>query len=152
MSPRNLFRLFAFAEAVTWAFLLIAMFLKYVTQTTDAVVPIAGGLHGFVFLSYVLTTSFVWVNQRWSVGRGMLGLVSSVLPFTTIPFELVVDRKGGLDGPWRLVPGGDAPHGFIEHVQAWVLRRPFVAIGLGVLAVAAVFVVLLILGPPIPKG
>lgn len=45
MQPRALFRTVAFAEAVTWTLLLIALFLKYVTKTTDAAVSIAGGVH-----------------------------------------------------------------------------------------------------------
>jgi integral membrane protein len=52
MQPRTLFRTVAFAEAVTWTLLLIGLFLKYVTRTTDVGVSIAGGIHGFVFLCY----------------------------------------------------------------------------------------------------
>ncbi len=152
MSPRKLFRLFAFAEVVTWALLLAAMFLKYVVQLTDALVPIAGGIHGFVFLSYCVTTVFVWVNERWSAGRGVLGLASSVIPFATIPFELSVDKRGGLGSTWRLAPGGDAPRGLIELVQAWVLRNVVLAIVLAIVVLAVVFTILLMLGPPVPLG
>ena len=35
MQPRTLFRIVAFAEAVTWTLLLIGLFLKYVTHTTE---------------------------------------------------------------------------------------------------------------------
>lgn len=151
MSPRLLFRSFATAEAITWAGLILALVLR-ATGVTEAAVPIAGGIHGFVFLSYCVVTVFVWVNQRWGAGTGILGLALSIVPFATVPFEIVLDRKNKLSGPWRLRPGGDAPRGFVEHVQAWVLRRPLLAIGLLVIAVAVVFVVLLWLGPPIPKS
>ncbi|WP_449279789.1 DUF3817 domain-containing protein [Leucobacter sp. GX0328] len=151
MSPRTLFRTFAFAEVVTWAGLITAMILRG-TGVTDAAMPIAGGVHGFVFLCYGVTTVFVWVNQRWKAGTGILGLITAVVPFATVPFEFAIDRKGLLAGGWRLVPGGDAPRGFIEHVQAWVLRHPLLAIVLLVVLVAVVFTVLLILGPPVPRG
>lgn len=151
MSPRLLFRSFATAEAVTWAGLILALVLR-ATGVTDAAVPVAGGIHGFVFLSYCVVTVFVWVNQRWGAGTGVLGLALSIVPFATVPFEIVLDRKHKLSGPWRLRPGGDQPRGFVEQVQAWVLRRPLLAIGLLVIAVAVVFVVLLWLGPPVPKS
>lgn len=150
MSPRALFRTFATAEAFTWAGLIAALILR-ATGVTDAVVPVAGGLHGFVFLTYCVVTVFTWVNQRWRASTGILGLVLAVVPFATVPFEIVLDRRGLLTGPWRLRPGGEDPSGFVEHAQAWVLRRPWSSVGILVLAVAIVFVVLLWLGPPIPK-
>lgn len=151
MSPRALFRTFATAEAFTWAGLITALILR-ATGVTDSAVPIAGGLHGFVFLSYCVVTVFTWVNQRWGAGIGLLGLVLAVVPFATVPFEIVLDRRGRLAGGWRLRPGGDAPRGFFEHLQAWVLRRPWLAIVLALALVIVVFVVLLWIGPPIPKS
>lgn len=151
MTPRILFRTFATAEAFTWAGLITALILR-ATDVTPAAVPIAGGLHGFVFLSYCVVTVFTWVNQQWKPTLGVLGLILAIVPFATVPFEIVLDRRGKLAGPWRLRPGGDEPQGFVEHVQAWVLRRPIVAVLLVLILVVAVFVTLLWLGPPIPKS
>lgn len=151
MSPRTLFRIFANAEMVTWAGLILAIILRQ-TGVTPQFVPIAGGIHGFVFLCYSATTIFVWINQRWSTGRGLVGLFLAIVPFATVPFELAVDKKGLLGGPWRLAPGGEEPRGFFEHVQAWVLRRPLLALLLVVVAITVLFVVLLWLGPPVPRG
>lgn len=151
MSPRNLFRLFATAEVITWAGLIAALILR-ATGVTDAAVRIAGGIHGFVFLSYCVSTVFVWVNQRWRASMGITGLALAIVPFATYPFERSVDKRGLLDGPWRLAPGGDAPHGFVEHVQAWILRRPILSIVLIAVLIAAAFTVLLWLGPPVPRG
>jgi len=151
ITPKTLFRTFATAEAITWAGLITAILLR-VTGVTDAAVPIAGGIHGFVFLSYCVTTVFVWVNQKWGWGTGVLGLVLAIVPFATVPFEIALLRKQKLGGDWRLRPGGDAPRGLVEHVQAWVLRHPILAVALLVVAIAVVFSVLLWLGPPIPKS
>jgi integral membrane protein len=148
MSPRLLFRTFATAEVVTWAGLITALILRG-TGTADFV-SIAGGIHGFVFLSYCVSTVFVWVNEKWRPGVGLLGLVFAVIPFATLPFELVADRRGLLGANWRLAPGGDAPKGFIEHVQAWVLQHLILSILILVCGVTLVFLVLLRLGPPIP--
>ncbi|MFF8819412.1 DUF3817 domain-containing protein [Leucobacter sp. NPDC015123] len=151
MSPRNLFRLFATAEVITWAGLIAALILR-ATGITAGAVPIAGGIHGFVFLAYCVSTVFVWINQRWKPGLGVTGLLLAIVPFATYPFERAVDKRGLLAGPWRLAPGGEAPSGFVEHVQAWILRRPILSIGLIAILVVIVFRVLLWLGPPVPKG
>ena len=150
VSPRMLFRIFAIAEMFTWAGLITALILRAFDVAN--LVPIAGGIHGFVFLCYSATTIFVWVNQRWPLRLGFTGLLLAIVPFATVPFEILVDRKGLLAGNWRLAPGGEAPHGFIEHVQAWVLRHLFLSIILLVLLVTALFITLLWLGPPLPRA
>ncbi|UOQ56755.1 DUF3817 domain-containing protein [Leucobacter allii] len=150
MSPRLLFRVFAFAELVTWAGLITALILRG-AGVTDGLIGPAGGAHGFVFLAYCAVTVFVWVNQRWRAGIGVAGLAVAVIPFATLPFEILADRRGWLAGDWRLAPGRERPRGLLEHLQAWVLRHPWWAILLLVLAVTAVFSVLLWLGPPVPR-
>ena len=150
ITPRRLFKIFALAEMFTWAGLITAIILR--TLDVVNIVPIAGGLHGFVFLSYSATTIFVWVNQKWPNRLGLTGLLLAIVPFATVPFDLWVDRRGLLDGPWRLAPGGEAPHGFIEHTQAWILRHAVLSIVLLALAVTALFLFLLWLGPPVPRG
>lgn len=148
MTPRALFRTVAFAEAITWTLLIIGMILKYATKTTDVGVRVGGGIHGFVFLCYIAVACFLWVNQRWSVKTGSLTALTAILPYVTIPMEKSLDTRNLLDGHWRLATGGDTPRGAVEHVQAWVLRRPVLAIGVIVVAIVIVFSVLLSLGPP----
>ncbi|MCC9195376.1 DUF3817 domain-containing protein [Arthrobacter sp. zg-Y820] len=148
MTPRTLFRTLAFAEAVTWTLLLAGMFAKYVLGN-EAFTPIAGGLHGFVFLSYAASTVFVGINQKWSLGTIGLGLATAVIPYTTIPFERTMDRRGRLAGGWRLAPGGETPVSFPEKVQAVVLRRPAASAVVVLAGIAVVFGVLLRLGPPV---
>ncbi|WP_028279192.1 DUF3817 domain-containing protein [Arthrobacter sp. H5] len=152
MTPRTLFRIVAIAEAVTWALLLTAMFLKYVTRTTDALIPVAGGLHGFVFLAFLVSTTFVWVNQRWTLRTALLGLVSAVVPLATVPYDRWLERRGMLDGGWRLAPGREKPAGNVEKLQAWVLRNPLVAAFVAIAGVSVVFAALLIIGPPVPSS
>lgn len=149
VSPRTLFRSFALAEMVTWAGLIAALILRAFDFANF--VPIAGGIHGFVFLCYSATTIFVWVNQRWRLSVGLTGLLLAVVPFATVPFEIAIDRKGLLTGGWRLAPGGEEPRGFIEQVQAWVLRHAILSAVLLILFVIALFIGLLWLGPPVPR-
>jgi integral membrane protein len=150
VGPRTLFRSFAIAEMFTWAGLITALILR-AFDVAD-IVPIAGGIHGFVFLCYSATTVFVWVNQRWRLSIGLTGLLLAIVPFATVPFEIVADRRGLLDGDWRLAPGGEEPRSFIEQVQAWVLRHAILSIALLLLLVTVLFVTLLWLGPPVPRG
>ncbi|NJC21419.1 integral membrane protein [Arthrobacter pigmenti] len=149
MTPRALFRSVAIAEAGTWILLLVGMYLKYVTETTEVLVSIAGPIHGFVFLTYLVSTSFVWVNQRWSAGTGLLGLLAGVVPLATVPFDWWLERKRKLDGGWRLAPGKDRPTGAVENLQAWVLRNPLTAALVAIVGVSVVFAALLIIGPPV---
>src|SRR5699024_11983593 len=58
-------------------------------------------IHGFVFLCYCAATVAVWTDKRWTAGTGLLGLVSAIVPYATVPFERSVERRGLLDGPWR---------------------------------------------------
>ena len=148
MQPRTLFRTVAFAETVTWTLLLIGLFLKYVTHTTEMGVSVAGGIHGFVFLCYAATAAFTWINQKWTTRTGLLAIVSAVIPYATIPVERSLDRRGLLDGGWRLAAGGEKPRGALEKAQAWVLGNPILAVVLVLVGVGAVFSFLLFMGPP----
>ncbi|WP_029088444.1 DUF3817 domain-containing protein [Brevibacterium album] len=149
MTPKTFFSIFAVGEAITWALLLAGMFLKYVTRTTEALVSIGGALHGFMFLAFVVATVYVGVSQKWRAGRVLMGLVSAVIPFATVPFEMVVTRRGGLAGGWRLGRDGAQPGNAAEAVVAWTLHRPVVALAVGAVVVAGVFTALMVSGPPV---
>ncbi|NYG06683.1 integral membrane protein [Phycicoccus badiiscoriae] len=148
MSPLTLFRRLAIAEAVTWGLLLAGMFLKYVTRTTELGVRIFGMTHGVVFIAYCLTAVFVAVNQRWSRGTLALALASAVPPFMTVWFDRRAERRGQLDGGWRLAPGRERPTNPAERAQAWMLARPVAAVGAAVVAVAVLTTIALLVGPP----
>lgn len=152
MSPRALYSRIALAEVVSWALLLTGMVLKYVTRTTDLAVTIFGMVHGVVFISFCLITVLLWVNQRWTVREGLLGLASAVPPFLTVWWERRLDRAGRLDGGWRLGRDGEAPANPAERLVAALLARPVVALAVGLIAVAALTSVALVVGPPVGTG
>lgn len=145
-TPTRLFRTVAIAEAITWTGLLVGMFLKYGTETTEVGVRIFGMLHGVVFVAYVVTTVVVWVDRRWSVGRGLLALVAAVPPLATLPLEWFAIRKGWLGDSWRLPAG--AGSSLPDRVVAWLLTNPLRGLGVGLVAVAALTGVALVVGPP----
>ncbi len=146
MNPLRLFRRVAIAEAVTWSLLLVGMFLKYVTDTTEVGVRIGGMLHGVVFVAFCVTTVVVAIDQRWSVGRTLLGLASAVPPFFTVLFDVYAERRGWLATTWRLVAG--PPERSIDRPVAWLLRNPVRGLLAGAVAVAALTGVALLVGPP----
>jgi integral membrane protein len=146
LSPRGLFRRVAIAEAVTWALLLTGMVLKYGTGTTELLVSVGGMLHGVVFIAYLLSTLLVAVDQRWSRGRLLLGLLAAVPPFLTVPFDRYAERRGLLGDAWRLRTA--EPAGAAERLAAWLIRNPLRGAVTGVLAVLALTGVALLVGPP----
>ncbi|MBB6628401.1 DUF3817 domain-containing protein [Nocardioides sp. KIGAM211] len=146
MSPSILFRRVAIAEAVTWALLLTGMFLKYVTKTTELGVQVFGMVHGVVFIAYGLTTLLVAADQRWSAGRTLLGLASSIPPFATVLFDRYAQKRGALGAQWRLV--GSDPQSALDRPVAWLLRNPARGALAGLVAVIALTGVALLVGPP----
>ena len=93
-----LFRLVAFAEAVSWAGLLAGMYVKYLTDAGDLGVKVFGPIHGGVFVAYGLLTLLVARARRWSWATLLLGLAAAVPPFATAAFEVWAERTGRL-GP-----------------------------------------------------
>lgn len=93
----GLFLLVATTEAISWAGLLIGMYVKYVTDGGERAVQVFGPIHGGVFIAYVALTLLVARTQRWSVGVTLAALVCSIPPFATLAFEWRAARTGRLD-------------------------------------------------------
>lgn len=147
-NPHFLFRALAIAEAISWTLLIAGLVLRATTDWALGV-TIGGGVHGFVFLSYGATVILVALNNRWRVGATLVALVSAVIPYATIPAELWLQRTGRLAGAWRLEATDDPrDRTWYDRTMRWFLRRPWVLAALIALAVAALFVVLLLIGPP----
>lgn len=145
-TPTRLYRVLALAEMVTWTLLLAGMFVKYVLDAGELLVRTGGSLHGFTFLSYVVVTVLVAVDQRWKLRDLALGLGSAIIPYLTVPFERSALRRGLLGTSWRL--RGDEGRTAPERIVAAALRKPLLAGLIAVVVVAIVFSVLLSLGPP----
>jgi integral membrane protein len=99
MPPRvqvTVFKVVAVAEALSWAGLLVGMYLKHVAGSTEAGVQLFGPLHGGIFLGYVALVLLLARSLRWSPWVVALGLASSVPPFATLVFEMWASRTGRL--------------------------------------------------------
>ena|SRR5690606_34801646 len=147
-TPASLYRVLAVAEAITWTILISALIARAV-GAPGIVVTIGGGIHGFVFLSYGATAILVAFNQRWSIGLGIMAVISAIVPFATIPMEIWLHRKGKLKVDWRLEES-DHPQDrtWYDRTMRWFLRRAWVLAVLIAVAVVALYVILLLIGPP----
>ena len=151
-TPRQIFRFVAMAEAVSWTLLIGGMILRAATGNQIGV-RVGGGIHGFVFLAFVVVTALVAVNQRWRLPTVLLALVSSVIPWATVPAEIHLRRRGLLEGDWRRTPTRDPrDQRPADRLLRALLARPVAAAAVLLAVVAAVFVVLLIVGPPFGKN
>ena len=144
--PARLFTTLARAEMVTWTLLLLGMAAKYVAGLGELGVRVGGSLHGFVFLSYVLVTVLVAVDQRWRARDVAAGLGSAVIPYLTVPFERSALRCGLLGDSWRLATHDG--QGLAVRIVSLVVRRPVPAALVLVVVIALVFTGLLAVGPP----
>tara|TARA_R110001606_G_scaffold315470_3_gene462212 strand:- start:457 stop:882 length:426 start_codon:yes stop_codon:yes gene_type:complete len=97
MNTRMIFTVVARIEALTWLGLLIGMFLKYVTETTELGVWLFGRVHGFAFIVYFFVAIFAGLRLRWPWWATLLAVMASIPPLVTFPLELWY-RKMGLLG------------------------------------------------------
>jgi integral membrane protein len=153
VTPRSFYRVLSIAEAVTWTLLIAGMLLKYVANAGSLPVLIGGSIHGFVFISYALTAALVGLNQRWKIGQIVLAVATAIVPYATIPFDRWLERKGMLEGEWRLEATDDPrDKGWIDRLMRWFLNHPVVLGVILLVAIAVVFTVLVSLGPPTEWG
>ena len=148
-SPRHLFRVFAFAEAVTWTLLIGGLVTRAVVGIPQALLTTIGGIHGAVFLGYGVIAALVGVNNRWGLGRTVLGIALAIVPYATIPFEIRVEKTGRLDGTWRRAATNDPrdAHWF-DRLFRWFLNRPVLLAAVLVTVIVAIFATLIMVGPP----
>lgn len=105
----RLFAGVALLEALTWIGLLVGMFLKYVTDSTEKGVQIFGPIHGGAFLLYIAVTLFAAKKLRWDGGATIMALLASIPPLVTIIVERVWAKRGWLDGSRaQLAPEGSS--------------------------------------------
>lgn len=87
---------------MSWAGLLVAMFLKWIIQDDphrglEGGVPMMGPIHGVVFIGYVVMCFVARRAFGWSPRTTLVALAASIPPFLTAVFERAADRRGLLD-------------------------------------------------------
>lgn len=90
-------RLFGILEVFGWVLLFIGMYFKHgVTPPVEWPLMVFGMVHGIIFLAYAFSLLMAWREFEWPGRTILLGLVSSVIPFTSFLFERWAIRSGQL--------------------------------------------------------
>lgn len=153
LAPSRFYGIVAIAEAVTWTLLIAVMVLRYGFEI-EGWFTFAGGLaHGFVFVTYGASVIVTGLNQRWRVRLMLLGIVTAIVPYATVPFDRWLERRGLLDGDWRTERTDDPRDAtWVDGALRWFLRHPILLGGVLAASIVAVVGVLLMLGPPTQWG
>lgn len=86
-------RIVAFLEGCSLLLLVfIAMPVKYLLDIPEATMAI-GMIHGVLFVLFIAATIVISIMQKWSVGRAILVMASSVFPFGTFYIDHKILRK-----------------------------------------------------------
>ena len=110
-------------------------------------------MHGAVFLGYGTTAALVGVNQRWRIGRIIIGISLAIVPYATIPFERATVQKGLVEGGWRANKTSDPKDNhWFDRLFRWFIARPVFLIIALVAVVSVIFATLVSLGPPTDWG
>lgn len=80
------------------------MFCKWILKCEpfglhEGGVPVAGPIHGGIFIAYVAMCLVARRSFRWDLRTTLLALAASIPPFLTYVFEVFADRKGLLGQP-----------------------------------------------------
>jgi len=87
----RIFQQVALWEAISTVFLFfVAMPLKYFAGVPEAV-KVAGSIHGFLVVLFVILLIMCWSEYKWSIGRVAKYFVLSLIPI--VSFWVEVDLK-----------------------------------------------------------
>lgn len=147
-TPLTAFRSLAIAEAISWTLLIAGLIVRALFDLPVAV-TIGGGIHGFVFLCYGATAILVAWNNRWSIVPTLCAVGAAVVPYATVPTEIVLRRRGLLAGQWR-TDATDDPRDSraLDRFLRWFVRRPAVLAVILAVGIVVAYVALLVIGPP----
>lgn len=74
--------------------LAIAMPLKYLADMPEGV-SVIRIIHGLLFIAYILLTIQIKILYRWPIGKTLVAMFASVVPFGTFYVEKKWLRKEG---------------------------------------------------------
>lgn len=95
---RIAFHTVAIIEAITWAGLLYAMYMRHIAGVPEAEdpVPFWGMVHGMMFVIFCAVVTVAWFTFRWRPREWAVAIGMSVPPLMTIPLEIWYSRTGKL--------------------------------------------------------
>ena len=89
-----IFKLTAIGEAIGWATLISGLLISHFHLPGQHIaIPIAGQIHGSLFLIYFITFFFIYPSLNWNRTTFLFALISGVLPFGTLILELYKNNE-----------------------------------------------------------
>jgi len=90
----TLFKWAAFLETFGWTLLIIGIVFSYNKWAGhDAVLAVAGSIHGIFYIGYLFIVIFGHRSMNWSVWRFIFAELISVVPYGALAFELWVAHR-----------------------------------------------------------
>lgn len=86
-------RRLGYAEAASWALLLLGMILKYGFDK-PAMVTYTGWVHGLLFILYCVHLVLVQQVLKWSFSKLVIGGIAAFVPFGTLWFDKRIENPG----------------------------------------------------------
>lgn len=90
--PIGRFRRIALAEGVSFILLLMAMPFKYLYGHPEGV-KVIGWIHGILFILYIVLLLKVWRANNWTLKRGFMAFLASLLPFGTFVLDINLQKE-----------------------------------------------------------
>jgi integral membrane protein len=95
-TPLSRLRVIGNIEGISYLLLLgIAMPLKYLASIPEAV-RIAGSIHGFLFVGFMVALAQVWRTEKWSIKKVAVAFILSLVPFGTFYLDKQIRQEEGL--------------------------------------------------------
>jgi integral membrane protein len=89
-----IYKLAAFAEAIGWTLLIIAVVIrKYNLIGHSFVVVIAGRIHGTFFIAYFVILLVTYTSLNWSRQKFINAAIAGVPPYGSLVFEKWAAKK-----------------------------------------------------------
>ncbi len=92
ISLKNIFRVIAFFEGLSYILLLLAMPVKYILHN-EKYVQILGMPHGVLFIFYIFFAIAIQRKMNWNIKTILFVLCASVVPFGTFYIEYKYFKK-----------------------------------------------------------
>ena len=89
----KIFKITAIGEAIGWTILIAGILINYAhLPGQNFSIPIAGQIHGSLFLLYFTSVFFLYPSLEWHRITFLFSLLAGVVPYGTLIFELTIAR------------------------------------------------------------
>jgi len=89
----TIYKIVAISEAFGWTILIAGIVLSYYKIISSKVaLPIAGQIHGTIFIAYFLILIFVYPSLKWKRTIFLLAIIAGIPPYGSIIFEYWISK------------------------------------------------------------